>query len=1105
MSKDKDTIFGHPKWQPVDRDGHPLEPGALHDGAGTNDPNGRPAQWTTRAMAPSAPGYSGPLTLKDHMQYELLNAADIAFILKHRPGSMPPGQYLNQSTIGGVGMGVDRMQKLCGFEWLQLYIYYKFMRDNNVVLDSGNHMTQYLVGGGRPTHFPPDTSGANTNVFPGKAADDGAYAGELPDAANDKDFWAVGGYDEPLQPVRIGTLVGVYHSADRKPSYGVRAADVGPLLVNDMTFQEWIAANFQPPAQRFLTTGAGGNFGGAPFFSESALMLGEDDWFAANDLIHRVLWHQLMLSDIVAAAVDGVDKFGPAGIALMHAARRAVYPVNGGADGVKLGFLEMIGEVPTAVSQSSGINAVVDLRDSIVLAKADASPDIALFNILSGSFSSLCATIDPVAMACFPSPLFATSGWSYVEDHRLEEQLERAGLFDWCPDGVVINKLNGGDSPFVEGFVQADMGQLYNIAVQGSAVCKSFKALAYDMQHKTSPRDNMFVTLSVVSECNLLLVGANAGKGTEDAYALGLGQSFVAEMVNVMVAGRLDDVPGTDPMYAHQIVGEYAGRSVKAQKLGLSGALPGRYDLYARKDEFYTSLRGVRAKGGGEAKGPAHVLMRKSAGCVDDGANLGTTDNTETDAIKAAANQGSAVLAGLIDSGLHKGSMLQCDQPWRFPADTSTDPTKRQRPAAIDVISDPTTASDYAHHVGAVSHKALSALVMVGPQTKARLDRAMASDLACISMFGCARRILLDNKPVEAITLTDFGTAAYAGVKLVTLVAGKADNDDELQRARVQVHNAREAYAAARAIVIDLEAEIEPQGVKTRRSALHHRVRAVRAALVDFMATVRRLLPHLDFQVQEDTNVNGGELVFVSENNRTAVDTARKATFGVNESGLPDPQAGGNYSTVAYYRAGCVNSALWQYDITDGVKDADERRELIMGWYRVLILAGLAVPSDCKLCDARMELMGSQQMSQHDCQVTDHLQHGYFERKPAFKRFEGTKGDNFFGKGLFRQRMIVGAWKIGSVIDSAASPIVNQMPSDYMHQSAMHPANVFADNLNVAIEWWPGSKLANAFGRKALSRSQGFKAKDKMPPRPTTSFAVSMEESAYRVPKPFKV
>jgi hypothetical protein len=71
-------------------------------------------------MRPAAPGYS-VLTLKDHMQYELLNAADVAFILKHRPGSMPPGQYLNQSTIGGVGMGVDRMQKLCGFEWLQLY------------------------------------------------------------------------------------------------------------------------------------------------------------------------------------------------------------------------------------------------------------------------------------------------------------------------------------------------------------------------------------------------------------------------------------------------------------------------------------------------------------------------------------------------------------------------------------------------------------------------------------------------------------------------------------------------------------------------------------------------------------------------------------------------------------------------------------------------------------------------------------------------------------------------------------------------------------------------------------------------------------------------
>lgn len=446
MSKNKDTIFDHPEWAPVDSDGQAVEPGTLGMLG-----NGVPPQWVGRAMAPAAPGYSGPLTLKDHMQYELLNAADIAFILKHRPGSMPPGQYLNHSTAGGVGMGVDRMQKLCSFEWLQLYVYYKFMRDSNVVVSSGSHTTPYLVGGGRPSAstFSPiaDTSGL-ANALPGipkNDADSSAYNGKKLDPAAPGDYWAIGGTRIPAGPFfRSGTLVGVYHPATVQPVGLTRVemnnagVEVGTLYVNGMIFQDWISANFQPPVQRFLTTGVGGNYGGAPFFSESALMLGEDDWFAANDLIHRIIWHHVMLSDSRVDDITAGGYFDATAVTIINNARRGVttvdneYNVVGGP--TTQAPLELMGGVENdagfVAGGQFGIASSDGVTKAVVVTEADGAT--ALFNLLGGSFSSLCATVDPVALSCFPSPLFATSGWSYVEDHRLEEQLERAGLFDWC-------------------------------------------------------------------------------------------------------------------------------------------------------------------------------------------------------------------------------------------------------------------------------------------------------------------------------------------------------------------------------------------------------------------------------------------------------------------------------------------------------------------------------------------------------------------------------------------------------------------------------------------------------------------------------------------------
>ena len=1095
VGKEKNTIFSHPKWQNTDSQQRPIEPGVLHD---PNDPNGSPAQWMGRSMNTPTIGYSGPITLKDHMQYELLNAADIAFILKHRPGSMPPGQYLNQSTIGGVGAGVDRMQKLCSFEWLQLYIYYKFMRDNNVITSSASATSPYLIGGGRPTNDPPVRNAA-ANYLPNTPDPNGLYSGKVLDKNEVKDYWAIGGW-LVSGARREGTLVGVYHA--KNAAFDTAQA---PLLVNNMPFQEWIAANFQPPVHRFLTTGNRGNYGGVPFFSESALMLGEDDWFASNDLIHRVIWHQLMLSEHLTTLMNAgaATSFAKDNVELIRAFRRPVYGIDGGEG--QHGYLEIMlldaAGAPMKVEQQT--RSPDDTTRMYLLQKDESAlAESALYNIISASFSCLCASIDPLAMACFPSPLFATSGWSYVEDHRLEEQLERAGLFDWVPDGVVINKLYGGDSPFVDGLVQADMGQLYNIAVQGSAVCKSFKSLAYDMQHKTQPRDDMFVTLSAVSECNLILVGMKAEEWDTDAETTlkkcddNLGLAFVAEMANVLVSSGPGSVQDT-----MQITGSYTGRHTKAQKLGLTDALPGRYNIVSRKREVDIDLSGARA-GAEAAQSNTLKFMRRAAGHRDAGAK---TEQQLIADVSAEADESSCFLSAFLNSGKHNGTMLETDQAWRFPGVPGTD-TENRATILYDVEE-----NKCSHHVGCVIQKAISALVMVGSQTNARLKVAMQTDLTCEKMFGCALKILKDKTPIERITPDMFNDVAYAGTILKEIAGAEPEGSSELERARVAVHNARQAYYTADMIAVDMGAKAAQAGQKTRKSALHHRVRAIRHAIMDFEATVRRLLPSLNFRSHEYPLVNGGEIVFLSTHNEAAVKESIKNTFGVDEKGRPDEFATGSgdtYKDLEFYKAGCVNAALWQHDIDTVFKEhgPSEARLIIMGWYRILVLAGLAVPSDCKISDARLELMGSQQMSQHNCYVTDHLEKGFFERKPAFKPFEGSNGNNFFGStnggtdalAQFSQRMIVGAWKIGSVLDSAASPIVAQMPTDYMNQSAMHSSNVFADNLNVAIEWWPASKLANSFARKANSRSQGFRTKSKIVPNTPTSFSVSMESALYQ-------
>ena len=61
-------------------------------------------------------------------------------------------------------------------------------------------------------------------------------------------------------------------------------------------------------------------------------------------------------------------------------------------------------------------------------------------------------------------------------------------------------------------------------------------------------------------------------------------------------------------------------------------------------------------------------------------------------------------------------------------------------------------------------------------------------------------------------------------------------------------------------------------------------------------------------------------------------------------------------------------------------------------------------------------------------------------------------------------RRIVGAWKIGSVLDSAAVPMVDVVDGPHMLNSALNPARAFADQCNVGIEWLGCRDMQRMFG-----------------------------------------
>lgn len=75
----------------------------------------------------------------------------------------------------------------------------------------------------------------------------------------------------------------------------------------------------------------------------------------------------------------------------------------------------------------------------------------------------------------------------------LYAELRSAGMFDWTPDGMVLSKLGSpaGD-PMGSAELDARSGQLFNIAVQGPAVAKTWTG---DSKMACMPMDKVFVVM----------------------------------------------------------------------------------------------------------------------------------------------------------------------------------------------------------------------------------------------------------------------------------------------------------------------------------------------------------------------------------------------------------------------------------------------------------------------------------------------------------------------------------------------------------------------------------------------------------------------------------
>lgn len=74
----------------------------------------------------------------------------------------------------------------------------------------------------------------------------------------------------------------------------------------------------------------------------------------------------------------------------------------------------------------------------------------------------------------------------------LHAELRRNNFFDWVPDGMVLSKFETGPNPQSDAEIDARMAQLFNVAIQGQAITKTWTG---NPDMAVLPMDKVFVVL----------------------------------------------------------------------------------------------------------------------------------------------------------------------------------------------------------------------------------------------------------------------------------------------------------------------------------------------------------------------------------------------------------------------------------------------------------------------------------------------------------------------------------------------------------------------------------------------------------------------------------
>ena len=79
---------------------------------------------------------------------------------------------------------------------------------------------------------------------------------------------------------------------------------------------------------------------------------------------------------------------------------------------------------------------------------------------------------------------------SDLAQRGLYAALKKVGVFNWVPDGIVLSKLETGPNPQADAEMDARMSQLFNLAIQGPAITKTWCG-NYRLQ--AQPMDKVFI------------------------------------------------------------------------------------------------------------------------------------------------------------------------------------------------------------------------------------------------------------------------------------------------------------------------------------------------------------------------------------------------------------------------------------------------------------------------------------------------------------------------------------------------------------------------------------------------------------------------------------